>query len=271
LRTGLPHVLKPGESAPLIAQLAAPFEPGRYILQWDLVIEFVSWFSDKGWHGPQLEIDVQASPDPMFEYLARSREIPGWIRDEEAKAFASLSYSLPDDATVVEIGSFLGSSAVILAGARKLRGSGQIHCIDPFDCSGDSFSVPVYEEVLKSAGIGALRAQFDENISRAKVTEWVKVHEGKEADVARTWTAPIDLLLLDGDQSRKRARQAYENWTRYLKPGGIIAVHNAADRIYADDHDGNRQLALEEIVPPQYTQIHQIGATTVATKTLPSL
>src|SRR5262245_48937520 len=102
----------------------------------------------------------------LDHYIRLSRRIPGWTRGQEAVALAQVSCSLPDDCTVVEIGSFLGGSAVLLAGARKLRGSGKVHCIDPFDASGDAFSRPFYRELQDSLPI-SLRQRFDENICRA--------------------------------------------------------------------------------------------------------
>ena len=57
-RTGLPHTLRPGGTTRLIAQVLPPGEPGCFILQWDMVIEDVSWFSTQGWQGPSLEVRV---------------------------------------------------------------------------------------------------------------------------------------------------------------------------------------------------------------------
>jgi hypothetical protein len=82
----------------------------------------------------------------------------------------------------------------------------------------------------------------------------------------KTWTAPIDLLVLDGDQSREGARAAYDSWSQFLKSGGIIALHNSNDRVYAHDHDGHRRLVVEEIVTPKYKQAQVIGTTTFAVK-----
>jgi len=145
-----------------------------------------------------------------------------------------------------------------------VRGSGKVHCVDPFDCSGDAFSVPVYQNLLAAVGGGSLRQRFEENIAQAGLTDWVEVHEGRADEIAASWSSRIDLLLLDGDQSRRGARTAYESWLPFLKPGGIIAVHNTEPRVYAPDHDGNRQLALEELLPPRFTDVRVIGATTFA-------
>src|SRR5438105_4844800 len=95
-------------------------------------------------------------------YVWRSRRVPGWTRGREAVELATLCHELGGDPVVVEIGTFLGASAILLAGARKLRGSGTLHCVDPFDATGDALSAPFYRAsatVLR----GGLRRAFDEN------------------------------------------------------------------------------------------------------------
>ena len=272
VRTRLPLTLRPGDSFKVIADVLAPWQSGRYLLQWDPLIENVTWFSTQGWKGPEIEVCVtRATGDPdgldrIAEYLDESIYLPGWYRGEEAQALALISHSLPEGAVVVEIGSFLGSGTLLLAGPRKVRGSGKVHCVDPFDCSGDAFSVPVYQQLLAAVGGGTLRQRFEENIARVGLANWVEVHQAGAEELAAAWTSPVDLLVLDGDQSRAGARAAYENWLPFLKPGGTIAVHNTAPRVYAPDHDGNRRLALEEILPPRFTDVRLIGATTFARK-----
>jgi len=203
---------------------------------------------------------------PLTKYLQASAKIPGWLRGEEAKTMASVVSSLPDDCVVVEIGSFLGSSSVLLAGALKLRGSGKLHCVDPFDGSGDAFSVPVYKVILDANGGKPLRQCFDENIHAADLQDWVEVHQGRADEVAGSWRHPIDLLFLDGDQSPHGAQLAYKSWFPMLKNGGIIAIHNSDAREYAKDHNGLRLLVLEEIHPPVFTDIHLVETTTFARK-----
>jgi hypothetical protein len=57
-RTVLPHMLRPGETARLPAPVRSPKEPGDYILQWDMVIPQVAWFSGQGWRGPEIPVSV---------------------------------------------------------------------------------------------------------------------------------------------------------------------------------------------------------------------
>jgi predicted O-methyltransferase YrrM len=94
----------------------------------------------------------------------------------------------------------------------------------------------------------------------------VDIHQMRSAEAVRGWTRPIDLLLLDGDQSPQGARAAFEAWEPFLKPGGIIILRNTKDRAYAEGHDGHRRLAVEALVPPRFVDKRQVNATTLAVK-----
>jgi predicted O-methyltransferase YrrM len=272
IRTYLPRNLRPSDTVKVIAQVEAPWEQGEYTIRWDPTAEPVSWFSAQGWKGPDTEFRVRFGPDvrPEVEtfasYLQISRRIHGWFRHEEAEALACASYSLSGEPVIVEIGSFLGSSSVLLAGPRKVSGTGKVFCIDPFDCSGDAPSEPVYRHLLASLGGGSVRQRFEDNLRAANLSDWVEVRQGTASEIARNWTTPIDLLVLDGDQSREGARTAYDSWIPFLKCGGMIALHNSNDRVYANDHDGHRVLVVEEIVTPKYAGVQLIGTTTLAIK-----
>ena len=204
----------------------------------------------------------------LEEYLRISGKLPGWIRGEEALGLAMTSFSLPAHPIIVQIGTFFGSAAILIAGARRLNGTGKVHCVDPFDCSGDDFSVPHYRRLLIEAGGGPLREHFERNIRCAGLEDWIEIHQGRAEEVARGWTAPIDMLTLGGDQSPAGARAAYENWHPFLKPGGIIAIHNSDPREYAATHDGNRRIVVEEIIPPAYTDIRLVVHTTFARRSV---
>jgi hypothetical protein len=108
--------------------------------------------------------------DSLDDYIRLSEGIPGWTRGEEDRELARISFSLPAEARIVEIGSFFGAGTILLAGPRRLRSSGLVHCVDPSDCSGDLFSIPYYKRILVEAGGGSLRDHFEKNIRHAGVT-----------------------------------------------------------------------------------------------------
>ena len=201
----------------------------------------------------------------LGKYLAYSCYIPGWVQEKESVAIAQAAYTLPANPVIVEVGSFVGKSAVLLAGARKLKGSGCVHCIDPFDASGDEFSVPFYLRVAKRRNV-PLEQWFAENIARAGLSDWVTVHKATGQAMGKKWSTPIDLLYLDGDQSPAGARELYELFMPHLKPGGMIVLHNTAEREYDPGHDGCYRIVKESIRQPDYTDIYQIGMMTFARK-----
>jgi predicted O-methyltransferase YrrM len=202
-------------------------------------------------------------------WMRKSDEVAGWCRGAEAYELFQTAYSLvPHDAIIVEVGAFLGSGSILLAGSRAERQAGKVHCIDPFDCSGDSFSVPIYQSLVKKAGPAlTMREIFEHNIARAGVTEWVVAHEGGAVEIARNFSQKIDLLFLDGDQSPAGARAAYDAWIPFLKTGGYIAVHNSgAHREYAPGHDGQQRIVVEELKLPLFADVHLTQTTTFGRK-----
>ena len=202
---------------------------------------------------------------PMKAYLYEAEKIPGWVTAEELMKKGEYSYNLPNNAVVVEIGAFLGRSTVMVAGARKMKRSGLVHSIDPFDASGDDFSIPVYKEIEEQLPVSLL-GQFQWNIHNACLEKYVAIHKGTSESVVKTWNDPIDMLILDGDQSPKGARAAFDDWIPFLKTDGILIVHNSADRVYEKDHDGHRRVVVESVQPPQFSDVICVRMTTFARK-----
>lgn len=194
-------------------------------------------------------------------YIWESRRIYGWMRGVEAVALLRAALDLPDDPTIVEVGSFLGCSTVLLGGACQLRGQGRVHAIDPFDASGDAYSEPHYRSIA-AGDPRTLRERFETNLARARVRDRVELHLGTAESVAAGWSGPVDLLLLDGDQSIAGARSAYEAWLPFLRRGGTIAVHNS---VATDpEHDGSRVLAESEIRSPLFRDVRLVSTLTLA-------
>lgn len=197
------------------------------------------------------------------KYLTHARRIPGWTTTEEAVALMHAVSVLPTHPVIVEVGSLLGKSAVVLGGACKLRADGHVHCIDPFDASGDAFSATYYRQIARQSH-RSLRQRFDANINAAGVSAHITVHQASVESLSSTWRLPIDMLYLDGDQSPAGARRAFDTFIPFLKGGGIVAVHNSSDRPYHDGHDGHRRLAVEVVKPPAFTDTVWVGSTLLA-------
>jgi MMP 1-O-methyltransferase len=200
-------------------------------------------------------------------YLTLSAGVAGWTRGAEAEALIRFAYELPDHAVIVEIGSFLGSGSILLAGARKLRRTGKVHCVDPFDASGDTASVSEYARILGHYGNTPQIQIFTDNLRKAGLGNWVCAHQGQAEQVAADWPVPIDMLFLDGDQSPRGARSAYESWAPWLKPDSIVALHNSIAREYMPDHDGHFRLREDLLAAADYFLIEEVGSTSFLSRT----
>lgn len=197
-------------------------------------------------------------PDaPLWPYLRAALETPGWRFEADLMHLGRISRSLRKDAVIVEIGCLFGRTTIMLAGGRKVEGTGTVHCVDPFDASGDTFSEPHYRKMLAEHDSGNMLEHFNRYIGRCGLAPHIVVHRGTDATVSGTWTTPIDLLLLDGDQSPAGARRSFEQWIPHLVPGGWLALGNSADRTYAADHDGNARVFCSVVQPPRFTGIRR--------------
>jgi predicted O-methyltransferase YrrM len=195
-------------------------------------------------------------------YLTLSERIAGWTRGTEAEALIRIAYELPDHAVIVEIGSFLGSASILLAGARKLRRSGCLHCIDPFDASGDDVSVPEYDRILAHYGHTTQFELFRANLRQAGLARWVCPHRGQAEEIGRRWALPVDMLFMDGDQSPTGVDAAFESWSPWLKPNAVLALHNSNPRQYAEGHDGHYRLRQRLLAAGTYSCTSEAGSTT---------
>lgn len=211
-----------------------------------------------------------ATGDAALDWLVElSENIPGWRAGEAARAVAAAAYGLAPEPIIVEVGAFMGRSTFLMAGARRLRGSGQVHCVDPFDCSGDPPSISHYVDILRRFRGQTLEQVFRSQMRNFKVENLVTVHKGTSRKIAAGWRLPIDLLLLDADHSPDGAREAFESWTPFVKPGGIVVLDNTEDRVYAPLHDGNYLIARERLKPPHFENVHRVANTTFARLALP--
>jgi predicted O-methyltransferase YrrM len=111
-----------------------------------------------------------------------------------------------------------------------------------------------------------MREHVDHALAETELTDWVEVHAGTAAEIAATWTKPIDFLFLDADMSPKGARIIYEAWAPFVKPGGWIALHNSDEREYQPDHEGNHLIAVQEFVEPYYIGVETTHSLTFACK-----
>jgi predicted O-methyltransferase YrrM len=113
--------------------------------------------------------------------------------------------------TLVEIGVAEGVSAMALR--EGMPEEGTLNLIDPFHLS----RVPALN-FMKRAAHRAVATCPRGNVI------WI---EKFSQEAVRSWNAPIDLLLIDGDHSESAVERDWNDWSCFVRPGGIVIFHDA--------------------------------------------
>lgn len=173
-------------------------------------------------------------------------DVEGWLGYQEAVCLYKTATALPRRRPIlVEIGTWLGRSAVVLGKALQQRGDGVLYCVDPFNADGDRQSRRIYEAEVRGLG-RPLREACWANIMRHGVQSHVQLIEGYGHQVAAQWSDPIDLLFIDGNHEYDSVRQDFDDWTRFLVPDSVLIM----DDVYLDGggHAGPAQVVRESVL-----------------------
>jgi predicted O-methyltransferase YrrM len=122
----------------------------------------------------------------------------------------------------VEIGVYEGASAVALIDALGPRA--ELHLIDPFGAHADALP----------SGWGAAEWATRRTVARAlrragAAAPRVRWHVALSHDVAARWTAPVDLVFVDGDHSQAGCELDWSAWREHVAPGGLMVFHDARE------------------------------------------
>jgi predicted O-methyltransferase YrrM len=145
-------------------------------------------------------------------------KITGWA------AFADLYFSAVkmapyEGAKFVEVGSWLGRSAALMAveianSQKKI----EFTCVDPWEDGGPDLRDTEYFKKLKEP----VYELFQKNV--APVLDYIKMMKMSSVEASRFMIdESIDFLMLDGDHSYEAVRNDIAAWLPKMKPGSLIS------------------------------------------------
>jgi predicted O-methyltransferase YrrM len=165
-------------------------------------------------------------PDEDFSAaLAAVENVEGWLSPSQAQRLWMRARELPPGASLVEIGSYRGRSAIVLA--RGAPPGATLIAIDPH--AGNDRGP---REIRGSAAEGdADHRAFLANLERAGVAGVVRHVRRPSQEAHRDVDAPVDLLYVDGAHRFGPASADLASWGERVRPGGTLLVHDAFSSI----------------------------------------
>lgn len=198
-------------------------------------------------------------PVPMDRESIRQvlLDTTGLLTVSEGELLCSLAANA-GAADIVEIGSYLGGSTVLLSLAS--HGS-KVYAIDPHHGIAPERK-PTLDEFLQ-------------NLSRYGVEERVVPIVKCSFDAVASWDKPISLLWIDGSHRYKAVKTDFLSWEPHLIQGGVVALHDsnvATNPIPSTGHPPKRRRGPASVVAnfiapnERYGEIATVDSISYATK-----
>ena len=187
---------------------------------------------------PQTLIDYQFTD---FNRLLMDMLQDGrWGRADQLASLYAYVLSLPAPALVVEIGTYQGASAIVMAHALKARGGGHLITIDPAFRQGGAEVIDADDQPPKTHALD-LHGLLD-TISAQKLDGYISIVPDYSENALKRWDGKeIDLLYVDGAHTFSAVKVDC-GWLKYVKPGGLAAFDDwlscveQAAREYLTEH-----------------------------------
>jgi predicted O-methyltransferase YrrM len=151
--------------------------------------------------------------------------IQGWLRPEQARVLWYAAKRLQPPARIVEIGSYQGRSAIVLA--RAARNGTELVTIDPH--AGNDRG-PGQWEGTEAEG-DADHQLFWTNLERASVADRVHHVRARSQDALETVDGTVELLYIDGAHRYHAVLADIHGWGSRVVPGGTMLIHDAFNSV----------------------------------------
>lgn len=160
----------------------------------------------------------EASFDAAF---AAARRVEGWLTEAQAQRLWDRARNAPAGGLVVEIGSFRGRSAIVMASA--LAAGARLVAIDPH-AGGDRGPQEIEAEAARGE---ADHQQFLANLRAAGVADRVEHVRLMSSEALDSVGGQIDVLYVDGAHRFGPARDDLVRWGARVREGGTMLVHDS--------------------------------------------
>lgn len=168
---------------------------------------------------------------PFADVWQTVQETFGWLEYGEASVLYQAALRVPEDGVIVEIGSFAGKSARLLAATGR-----RVLCVDPLEIGVSVGKIKICDAIVESMQ----RAADLPNIS------WQRV----KSDAAK-YPPRIDMAYIDACHKYPHPLNDFSIVEAMLYPGAIVAFHD-----YHREHGVTRTvIELEQLEKIRLTAV----------------
>ncbi len=164
--------------------------------------------------------------------------IKGFIDDEEVERLYSVSLDASKLGPIVEIGSYCGKSAYIIGSACKQNNS-ILFSVDHHRGSEEQqpgeeyFDSELFDKRLSR--INTLPF-LQETLARNHLENTVIPIVSPSTIAGKMWETSLSMVFIDGGHSYEAALNDYKTWSRHIKSGGYLVIHD----IFFDPEKGGQ-------------------------------
>ncbi|MFD5430157.1 class I SAM-dependent methyltransferase [Streptomyces sp. NPDC127084] len=169
-----------------------------------------------------------AAPKP--ETLAAFEAAKGFMPVREGLALyeAAVSAARELGLPLLEVGTYCGRSAILLADAAREAGTVAVtvdhHRGSEEQQPGWDYHDP--EVVDPEVGLMDTLPTFRRTLHKAGLEEHVIAIVGRSPQVAKMWGGKVGLVFIDGGHTDEHATNDYEGWAPHLAVGGLLVIHD---------------------------------------------
>lgn len=184
--------------------------------------------------------DLRESTRPAPEVLAAFEAATGFMPVDEGLALyaVALDAARRTGRPLLEIGTYCGRSAILLAAAAREAG---IVALTVDHHRGSEEQQPGWEyhdPTLVDPEVGRMDTlpEFRRTLHAAGLEEHVVALVGRSPQIAALWGGRLGLVFIDGGHTDEHATGDYEGWAPHLDPAGVLVVHD----VFPDPADGGQ-------------------------------
>jgi predicted O-methyltransferase YrrM len=173
--------------------------------------------------------------------------ITGWMMEIELQTISQIAQDLPDNATIVEVGSMFGRSSVVWALSAP---TATVYCIDRYEDWDQCFNADVDENI--NEGLINIPEKFKNYNSKQEflkntkdINNIVRI-EGNSPHDIEYLGGEIDVFFLDAEHKNPSDWDNLCYFIPLIKAGGIVCGHDFSVSMFPDVEENVRK--LEKII-----------------------